>query len=340
MIPATEPRIERDRARMLVVDVQNTNYSDATITDLPDVLQPRDLIVLNDASTLPASLFATSPSGALIEIRLLQQTAGSEWKAVLFGPGNWRTPTELRDPPERLARGSILSIAPDFSAEIIGVARDSERLVTLRFSRFGVDMWTCIYAYGRPIQYSYLKADLALWSVQTVYASRPWAMEMPSAGQPLTWRVLLELKRRGIKIAWLTHAAGVSAIGDEYLDGQLPFPERCEIPQSTIDAIHAAHADAKRVIAVGTTVVRALEGCAAQNGGQLVAGVGETDLVIRPPFRPKIVDGILTGVHDPAQSHFQLLHAFANEDLLQRAWRHAAENGYQSHEFGDACLYI
>jgi S-adenosylmethionine:tRNA ribosyltransferase-isomerase len=201
-------------------------------------------------------------------------------------------------------------------------------------------MWTGIYAYGHPIQYAYLKSDLALWSVQTVYASRPWAVEMPSAGHPLTWRVLLELKRRGVGVAWLTHAAGVSAIGDESLDARLPFTERFEIPQSAIDAIQKARLTGGRVIAVGTTVVRALEGSSAQNGGHLIAGAGETDLIIGPRFRRSVVDGILTGLHDPEQSHFQLLRAFADESILRRSWQYATENNYVCHEFGDLCLII
>src|SRR5262249_7356278 len=262
------------------------------------------------------SLFAQSPDGASFEIRLLQYRGDSDWKAVLLGAGDWRTPTELRDPPERLAAGSQLRIAQEFTARVVEIADDNDRFVTLRFSRRGVDMWTAIYAYGHPIQYAYLKSDLALWSVQTAYASRPWATEMPSAGRPLSWRILLDLKRRGIAIASLTHAAGISAIGDEDLDARLPLPEGFDIPQATVDAIRTAHQANGRVIGVGTTVVRALEGCAAQNGGELVACVSETDLVIRASFRCVIVDGLLTGVHDPAQSHFSLLRAFADEALL------------------------
>jgi S-adenosylmethionine:tRNA ribosyltransferase-isomerase len=340
MIPATEPRAQIESTRMLVLDSKQKTFNDALVTDLPSILRPRDLLLVNDAATIPASLMARSPSGASIEIRLLQYQGDSDWSAVLLGAGDWRMPTELRDPPERLTPGSLLRIANDFAAEVANVANDNDRFVTLRFSRRGVDMWTAIYAYGHPIQYSYLKSDLALWSVQTVYASRPWATEMPSAGRPLTWRILLELKRRGVAIASLTHAAGISAVGDEDLDARLPLPERFDIPQATIEAIRRARESDGRIIAVGTTVVRALEGSAAQNGGQAVAGVGETDLVIGASFRRAVVDGLLTGVHDPAQSHFRLLRAFADETLLRRAWRHATEENYLCHEFGDLCLIL
>ena len=340
MTPATEPRTQRDAARLLVLDAQQSIFRDAVVADLLDILHPNDLLIVNDAATLPASFFSKSPSDVPIEIRLLQHEGGSHWKAVLLGSGDWRTPTELREPPEKLAAGSVLHIAPDFTAEILDVAGESGRLVTLRFSRRGPDMWTAIYAYGHVIQYSYLKSDLPLWSVQTAYASRPWAIEMPSAGCPLSWRILLDLKRRGVGVASITHAAGISSIGDEDLDSRLPFPERFDIPQLTIDAIRASRRRGGRIIAVGTTVVRALEGRAAQHGGRLIAGPGETDLVIGRSFRRAIVDGILTGLHDPAQSHFQLLGAFADEALLHRAWRHAADEAYLCHEFGDLCLII
>ena len=161
-------------------------------------------------------------------------------------------------------------------------------------------------------------------------------MEMPSAGQPLAWSVILEVKRRGARLAWLTHAAGLSAVGHEELDVRLPMTESFEIPQSTVDAIHQAD----RIIAVGTTVVRALEGCAASHAGQVIAGRGETDLLIDQSFQTIVVDGILTGVHDPAQSHFRLLRAFADEKTLRRAWRYATEADYLCHEFGDLCLIL
>jgi S-adenosylmethionine:tRNA ribosyltransferase-isomerase len=324
---------------MLLLDRRTGHFRDSGIPELPNVLRPGDLLVVNDAATLPASLSARGPSGAPVEIRLIHHLAESDWKAILMGAGSWRIPTELRDLPEIVGVGSHLAIADGFSAEVLHVAPESQHLVTLRLSRRGMDMWAGIYAYGRPIQYSYLDGDLQLWSVQTVYASRPWAAELPSAGYPLAWSILLELKRRGIGIVWLTHAAGLSTTSDEDLDARLPFPERFEIPQSTIDAIGSTHKSGGRVIAVGTTVVRALEGCAALKGN-LRPGQGETDLVLDRRFQLQVVDGLLTGIHDPAQSHFRLLRAFADEAVLRKAWRHALEAGYQCHEFGDVCLLL
>jgi len=338
--PATEPRTRRESTRMLVLRPGEATFRDTLVSHLPDLLEPGDLLVVNDAATLPASLFAKSSTNAPIEIRLLQYVGGSDWKAVLLGAGDWRTPTEMREAPEEVAPGSVLRIAQDFTAEVIEVSTAVDRIVILRFSRRGADMWTAIYDHGRAIQYAYMNTELALWSVQTVYASRPWAAEMPSAGRPLTWRILMELRKRGIAVTAVTHSAGVSSIGDCNLDAHLPLSERFEVPQATVDAVRNTHRAGGRVIAVGTTVVRALEGCSAKNAGHLVAGGGETDLVIGATFSPTIVDGILTGVHDPTQSHFQLLRAFADENLLLGAWRHAEQQGYRCHEFGDLYLIL
>jgi S-adenosylmethionine:tRNA ribosyltransferase-isomerase len=338
MTPATEPRSIRESARLLVIDSAEGAFRDAEINDLPEILQPGDLLVLNDAATIPASIRAWTREGRSVEIRLVRQAQSSDWLAVLLGEGDWRTPTELRNPPPEVSVGDCLQIAVNFAAEIVSVSAVSDRLVTIRFNRNEPEMWTGIYAHGRPIQYSYLKDDLRLWSVQTAYASRPAAIEMPSAGYSITWSILLGLKRRGIELASLTHAAGLSAVGHEELDTRLPMPESFEIPERTAFAVENARRDGRRVIALGTTVVRALEGCAAALDGRVMAGRGETNLVIDRSFRPSVVTGILTGIHDPAQSHFRLLHAFADETTLRRAWRHATDAGYLCHEFGDTCL--
>src|SRR2546427_6912795 len=180
MIPAREACTPRDAARLLVLDPEGGAFEDTLMPELPRFLRPGDLLVVNDAATLPASLQARTASGVEAEIRLLGQIEDSTWKAALFGPGDWRTPTELRDPPERVTPGSVLSVGESLAMEVVEVSPDSPRLITVRFDRSGEDLWTALYACGKPIQYSYLSKDLALWSVQTVYAARPWAVEMPS----------------------------------------------------------------------------------------------------------------------------------------------------------------
>src|SRR5206468_1479148 len=183
----------------------------------------------------------------------------------------------------------------------------------------GASLWSRLYANGRPVQYSYAEAPFELWHVQVGYASRPWAAEMPSAGRPLRWELLLALRRRGIAIASITHAAGLSSTGDPDLDGALPLPERFEVPEAAVQAIAAARHLRGRVVAVGTSVARALEGAALRDGGVLRAGSGETDLILGPGYRPRVTDGLFTGVHEKSASHYALLHAFAPADLLERA---------------------
>jgi S-adenosylmethionine:tRNA ribosyltransferase-isomerase len=190
------------------------------------------------------------------------------------------------------------------------------------------------------VQYAYEQDSLPLARMQTPYATRPWAAEMPSAGRPLRLSLLAEAARRGVKIASLTHAAGLSSTGDADLDAALPFPERYEIPQGTADAVREARARRSRVVAVGTTVVRALEGCAASHGGTAVAGEGETDLVITRVHRPIVVDGLLSGVHAADSSHFQLLAAFLPPPLETIYLEHLAVGGYRGHEFGDSTLVL
>lgn len=210
--------------------------------------------------------------------------------------------------------------------------------MALRFDRAGGPLYAALYRIGRPVQYAHQDRDLALWTVQTAYAGPPWAVEMPSAGRPLSWELLGALRRRGVELAWLTHAAGLSATGDPALDALLPLPERYRIPAATADAVHRARAAGRRVIAVGTTVVRALEGAARDR--RRAGGSGTTDLLIGPGTRLAAVDGLLSGIHAPSESHHRLLGAFAPPALLGAAWRRAQAGGYLRHELGDLCLVM
>jgi S-adenosylmethionine:tRNA ribosyltransferase-isomerase len=190
------------------------------------------------------------------------------------------------------------------------------------------------------VQYAYLRHAIELGTVQTRFAGRPWAAEMPSAGRPLTWNTLLALRARGVGLAALTHAAGLSATGDPALDRALPLPERYDIPARTVAQVERARARGGTVVAVGTTVVRALEGNAHAHGGRLVAGTGMTDLIIAAGFVPRVVGGLLSGMHEPGTSHFRVLAAFDPTPTLARAAAHAAAGGYLVHEFGDSALVL
>jgi len=347
---ATAPRSPE---RLLLVDPARGTFDDATPRGLVRLLGPGDLLVVNDAATLPASL-AGAVRGEPVEVRLLDGE-GERFRAVLLGAGDWRTRTEHRPPPPPVTRGDEIELraslpppaergegrgggrgcAEALKARVEGVSELSPRLVRLVFDRSGAELYRALYAVGRPIQYAHVASPLELWSVQTGYAARPWAVEMPSAGRPLSFELVLELRRRGVAFATLTHAAGLSATGDPAIDAALPLPERYEIPEPTIAAVERAD----RVIAVGTSVVRALEGAFARHG-VLRPGRGETDLVLREGFEPRVVDALLTGMHEKDASHFALLQAFAPRALLESAYAHAEEAGYLGHEFGDATLIL
>jgi S-adenosylmethionine:tRNA ribosyltransferase-isomerase len=316
----------------MVIDAQTEAIADRNIRDLPRLLSAGDLLVLNDAATFPGSIHATTIRGDELELRLVTEVGDKRWRAVIFGSGDWRTPTEHRPPPPALREGLELELAGDIRARVVAISPLSPRLVDLELSKSGDAFWATIYAFAKPIQYSYLARDLAIDEVQTGYANRPWAAEPPSAGIGLPWSTLLELKRRKIEVATLTHAAGLSATGDDALDRALPLAERYHLSESTVAKIAAA----RRIIAAGTTVVRALEGAARK--GPLTAGEGTTDLKISGEHELQIVDAIITGVHEPTGSHYALLEAFAPRTLLEHASIRADALGYLGHELGDGWL--
>jgi S-adenosylmethionine:tRNA ribosyltransferase-isomerase len=335
---------ERDGVRLLAVDPATERFEEARMRDLPTLLEPGDLLVVNDAATLPASLRGHDEAGRPVEARLLAagettiEKGTTTFRAVLFGAGDWHERTEDRPPPPVLAPGARL-IFGTLVASVVRCSQVSPRLVELCFAATGTALWAGLYREGRPVQYSYLTHELPLWSVQTVYASRPWTFEMPSAGRPLSWELLLALRRRGVRWAAVTHAAGLSSTGEPELDAALPLAERFEIPAATVSAVEEVRRRGGRIIAVGTTVVRALEG-AALCWGTLRAGDGETELRLEAGYRPRVVDGLLSGVHGPGESHFALLQAFASRPLLEAAWAHAAARDFLAHEFGDAMLVL
>ncbi len=335
--PASWPRPEPLSERLLVLEPRSEAIRQQTIGDLPRLLEAGDVIVVNDAATLPAA-FRTADGRR--ELRLLNQLGDEQrWRAILLGAGDWRLPTEARTEVERPAVGELLELGSGLQARVAAVDDEQPRLLEIRFEQRGAELWTALYRAGRPVQYAYLERGLELWHVQSRFAARPWAVELASAGRPLTFALLLALKRRGVELANLTHAAGLSSTGSAALDRRLPFPEHYAIPEATCALIETARSRGGRIVAVGTTVVRALESAARKRGG-LSAGESEATLVIGPGFVPRVVDGLLTGMHESGTSHFALMQAFAPEPLLERALGEAAAAGYLQHEFGDSCLIL
>ncbi|HEY1536596.1 MAG TPA: S-adenosylmethionine:tRNA ribosyltransferase-isomerase [Polyangiaceae bacterium] len=334
MKAASAPRTAPGQERLLVIDPQSASFADFSIGDLPEFFGPGDALVLNDAATLPASLRA----GADLELRLMSRFNDGTWQAIAFGGGDFRLPTEQRGPPRLLVAGTDLGFGHGLSARVVSVEPASPRLLRLAFDQRGSELWQALYRAARPIQYAYLSRPLALWDVQNAYGARPWAVELPSAGKPLRFELLFRIAARGVTLSHVTHAAGLSSTGDALLDARLPVAERYEISERSAAQIRDVKARGGRVVAVGTSVTRALE--AASCAGTLRSGGAYTELILGPGSALRTCDALLTGLHEPGTSHFSLLEAFAPRALLERSFRHAEHEGYLEHEFGDSCLIL
>lgn len=347
MIAASWPGSDPRGDRLLVIDPNEraAKLRHARVAELALLLDPGDVVVVNDSATLPASI-AARLDDAPVEMRLVARGGSdAEWTALLFGAGDFRTRTEDRAPPPVVRAGDRLIVGVDFAAVVLAVHDDWRgRLVDLCFdAREDRDdraaLWSQLYRYGRPIQYAHTSRAFALWDVQNVFSGPPWSVESPSAGRVLRARELDACRRRGIRLATLTHAAGLSSTGVAELDARLPLPERSSIPEVTVRTVNEARAARHRVVAVGTTVLRALEGRVAQVG-ELVAGEGITDLVVTRAQRRHVVTSLLTGLHEEGTSHFQVLESFVERSVLAPALRAAEDAGYRSHELGDAMLVL
>jgi S-adenosylmethionine:tRNA ribosyltransferase-isomerase len=309
-------------------------------SDLVSLFGPGDLVVANDAATLPASLTGThTRSGRRIEVRLagrpsLEHDQVTSFTAVLFGLGDFRMRTEDRPPPPRVEPGDRLALGP-LAASITGLPLGHPRIVSLEFDGTPAAIWAGLATHGRPIQYSHLPRPLAIWHSWTPIAGPPVAFEPPSSGFALDWGVVASLRRRGAAFASITHAAGLSSTGDPVLDAHLPLDEAYRIPHITAEAIRQTQEQKGRVIAVGTTVVRALEHAATARGG-VRPGDGMATQRIGAASRLKVVNAILSGTHEPGTSHYGLLRAFTDDSTLARMDAELNEQGYLTHEFGDS----
>jgi S-adenosylmethionine:tRNA ribosyltransferase-isomerase len=325
-------------ARMLLIDPAQRTVGEGSVAGLPALLGPGDVVVVNDAATLPASLRGETERGETIEVRLVEAPLTERTRAVLFGALDYRTPTERRPPPPKVKEGDTLWLG-GVRVTVSHVSALSPRLVELALPADAHARFRAVFAAGRPIQYAYAPEPRALFEVQTAFATRPWAVEMPSAARPLCVETLLGMRRRGAEVLALTHAAGLSATGDAALDAALPLPERYDIPACTAERVRAAQREGRRIVAIGTSVVRALEDSYARHG-QVVEGLALAERVLGPETRPAVVSGLLTGIHAPGESHYRLLEAFVDPETLAAALALATAKRYRSHELGESCLVL
>jgi S-adenosylmethionine:tRNA ribosyltransferase-isomerase len=337
MNAATAPVQRPGDAKLLAIDAGG-GISQLPRAQLAQLTRPGDLVIANDAATLPASLRGVHMrTGREIEVRLagrrsLDVNDVHEFIAVLFGEGDHRTPTECRPLPPVVCAGDVLLLGP-LRATVLRTEGHA-RLVTLRFEGGPDAIWSGIARHGRPVQYAHMREPLALWDVWTRVAALPVAFEPPSAGFVLDWSLLSALKQRSVGFATLTHAAGLSSTGDEALDARLPLHEPYYVPAATVSAIAKAQVRGGRVIALGTTVTRALEHAASRN--ELHAGAGLANQRIGADTQLRVVDVIISGTHEPGTSHYELLRAFAPDDVLRHASEELERHGFRTHEFGDS----
>jgi S-adenosylmethionine:tRNA ribosyltransferase-isomerase len=340
MIAAHQPIQRPPQARLLVVD-SNRHIDHARRSSFVELLRPNDLVIANDAATLPASLQGFHiRTGSAIEVRLagrpsLRPEDVKRFNAVVFGEGDFHLRTEDRQPPPELAPGDGLILGP-LRATVERLLGHSH-LLSLLFDGSADEVWAGLAHHGRPIQYAHIDSPLALWDVWTRIAGQPVAFEPPSAGFILDWHLFAAMRKRGAGFATLTLAAGISSTGDAELDRLLPFDEPYRIPVTTALKICRARARGGRVIAVGTSVVRALEHAARENN-QVGSGEGLATEHLGAQSKLKVVDAILSGTHEPGTSHYQLLRAFLDDATLSRATDELDKAGYYTHEFGDSVL--
>lgn len=339
MIAASHPAQRPPDARLLVINAAG-EFRHAPRASFVEFLHAGDLVVANDAASLPASLDGIhAATGSPVEARLAGRRSLAvddvrEFSAIVFGSGDFRTRTEDRPAPPVLASGDRLILGP-LSATIERLL-GHPRLVRLRFEGSPDVVWSGLASHGRPIQYAHLPTPLSLWDVWTPIAGPPVAFEPPSASFVIDWGLVARMRARRVGFATITHAAGISSTGDRALDACLPFDEPYRIPEVTAAAIRRTRAKGGRIVAIGTTVVRALEHAACE--GVIQPGDGLATQRVGIQTRLRVVDVILSGTHEPGTSHYELLRAFAGDVTLRQATGELDSLGYRTHEFGDSVM--
>lgn len=330
---AHEPPEARGTARdgvRLMVSPGAADPIHTTFDQLPAMLAPGDLIVANTSGTVAAALDVILDDGTAAVLHVSTELPGGLW---------------MVEPRDRLASGSTrplrlpgrpvtARVDADAAFHLLRPAPGSDRL-WLAVPGEGTDVAAILRRHGRPIRYAYVPEDWPLAAYQTVFASQPGSAEMPSASRPFTDHVVARLVAAGVGLATITLHTGVSSLEGH----ELPYAERYQVPATTAAVVNAVHASGGRVIAAGTTVVRALES-ATDAQGRVHPADGWTDAVITPARGVRAVDGLITGWHEPEATHLAMLEAVAGRDALVIAYREAFEHGYLWHEFGDSHLLL
>jgi S-adenosylmethionine:tRNA ribosyltransferase-isomerase len=325
-LEAHAPPAERDDVRLLVASPRELVH--ARFRELPHFLAAGDLLVVNTSATLPAALDARRADGPPITVHFSTPVPGG-------ADGSWVVELRRDGAPFREGRsGETLLLPAGGRAELLVPYLSGARLWIARLD-LPEPLADYLGRHGRPIRYRYVPDEYPLAEYQTVYATEPGSAEMPSAGRPFTAEILTELAVRGVLIAPIVLHAGVSSPEE----GEPPYPERFNVPEETARLVTSVRKWGGRVIAVGTTVVRALE-TAGGPDGVVEAAEGWTHLVVTRERGLRVVDGLLTGWHEPGASHLHLLEAVAGRELVDRSYRAALENGYLWHEFGDSHLIL
>lgn len=328
--------LARDEVRLLVA-ADRRPLRHRIFTDLPAALDPGDLVVVNTSATEPAAVDGRRGGRPLVLHVSGPTPDGGAYVVELREPDGRRVRDATAGERVALPRGVVATLVAAYPDP---AARESRLWRAEVPVEGGLPGW--LAAVGRPIRYFYLRANPPLAAYQTVFArpstARPAELagaEMPSAGRPFSSRVLAGLDVRGVEVAELELRTGVSSPEA----GETPLPERYAVPARTAAAVNVARRRGGRIVAVGTTVTRALEAVAAADG-TVHAGTGWTDLVLGPDRPARVVTGLVTGWHEPEASHLLLLEAVAGARLVGRVYRAAVATGYLWHEFGDSCLLL
>lgn len=334
--PPEASGLPRDAVALLVAERASGELGDTGFRAIGEHLREGDLLVINTSATLPAAVEATLDGEAVLVH--FSTPARRESAPALDGdqPARWAVEIRGTDGTRHSLPlpGAALSLPAGASATLESAIDGGDRLAIARL-RLGQPVERYLAEHGRPIRYPHVPRHWPIGAYQTIWAREPGSAEMPSAGRPFTATLVTELVARGVRFAPVVLHAGVSSLEA----GEDPLPERFAVGAAAAQLAGATRAWGGRVIAVGTTVVRALESAVAPDG-TLMPAAGTTDLVITPERGVRVVDGLLTGWHEPEASHLRMLEAIAGPELLERSYRAAVEHGYRGHEFGDMHLIL